>query len=147
MPGHRCRSTRPSWGRSRCLRGTRFRSPGPTRSGRWRTGWIWLSRSAGGASRRTRSLSHGSARGRVRGGFGWLALQGVSLGVLARSLTGEREVTHGGDAAQSRREGGDSHFEAHRVGPFAGAVAGDGGRAELAGGLHEVLDDDGTVNR
>src|SRR5699024_10402288 len=80
-----------------------------------------------------------------RVGLGRLDRQAVLLGVLDRFLAGEREVAHGGDAVEVGREGGDSHFEAHLVVAFAGAAVGDGGRAELAGGLHEVLDDDGPA--
>src|SRR5690606_23324689 len=73
--------------------------------------------------------------------------QALALGVLDGLVTGEREVADGGDALQLGGERGDRDLEADLIVALAGAAVGDGGRAVLLRGLHQVLGDDGAGDR
>jgi hypothetical protein len=79
---------------------------------------------------------------RVRVLLGGLDRQALFLGEGDGLVAGQGEVADGGDALQVRAEGLDAHFEADLVVALAGAAVGNGGGAEFAGGLHQVLDDD-----
>ena len=78
---------------------------------------------------------------RVRVLLGGLDRQSLFLGEGDGLVAGQGEVTDRGDALQVRAEGLDADFEADLVVALAGAAVGDGGGAEFAGGLDQVLDD------
>ena len=78
---------------------------------------------------------------RVRVLLGGLDRQSLFLGEGDGLVAGQGEVADRGDALQVRAEGLDADLEADLVVALAGAAVGDGGGAEFAGGLDQVLDD------
>ena len=73
--------------------------------------------------------------------------QVVLLGVLDGNVAGQGKIAHRGDAVHVGGHRSDGDLEADLVVTLAGAAVGDGGGTEFAGGLDQVLGDDGARQR